>query len=466
MSIGFVLIFLRKQALKAGKYNYSRMTSRNHAFCRRLNNPNHAFALARKFQSLPLYLLLVPGALQAQSVIAPPPARYAGEAPAISLSGDAYYEDESNLLGTTLDLGTGALQWGITHLQPSLLYRLIVGDGFRSSLDDQRSENETTVIHEFYPSVSLNLRDKARVNYTPVFRMYSRDDLDDTVDHRVSFTGHTAYKDWSFNLTQTYVNTAQPLSETGTQTEQEAFLTTFGAGWSLNSSDSLEFGLVQNLRFASSAGDEQNLVDSKNWSGTVWFNHKFWNNLSGAIGAGAGYFTSSRGSDTVFEQLLARLQWRVQQKLLLSAYGGASYGQILDSPGGTQLSPTFQVAADYAILETTTLRLNARRSFTPSYYQNTVNERTEVRLGVNQRLLGKLYLNVDGGYRIASYQSTLDEFDETREDETAFYGARLSMEFLKRASAALFFYRSDHTSSTAGYGYDSSQVGLEIGYRF
>jgi len=54
----------------------------------------------------------------------------------------------------------------------------------------------------------------------------------------------------------------------------------------------------------------------------------------------------------------------------------------------------------------------------------------------------------------------------SREDKGATWSVRLSAPFRNRGATALFYQASQQSSSFQGYTYSSTQVGLEISYRF
>ena len=55
-------------------------------------------------------------------------------------------------------------------------------------------------------------------------------------------------RDWTLDLSQSYVDTTQPLVETG-ETAQEAYTTALNAAWQMNDKMALQLGLNQDFRF-------------------------------------------------------------------------------------------------------------------------------------------------------------------------------------------------------------------------
>jgi len=405
--------------------------------------------------------LAIPAAANAQQVIAPPPPEFTARPPVDPLAGPGA-EAQPDAITSALGAGEGALQWVVTHLHPHILYRFLYGDGIQALPGVQVK----TAIHELYPGVSLNIGKQLNVAYTPVIRVYSSEALEDTFDQAVSLGWHTIYRDWSFALNSNYSLTSQPLVETGAQTETESIATGANAVWAMNQSMALELGLMHNLQLLSGEVEGQRLNDYQTFSTMDWLNYTFAPGLSAAIGVGGGYDDVSAGTDMTFEQVRARVSWRVQRRLNLVASGGAESRQFLDSEAQDNIAPVYSGSAVYQLFEPTRVFVSGAHTISPSYFADELSEATEVSAGIQQRLFGKLVLNLSAGYRLTSYATTAGNLQVTREDESTFVNGRLSTVLFKRASIALLYQWSENTSDEAQYQYHSNQIGFEIGYRF
>jgi len=330
-----------------------------------------------------------------QSVLAPPPSAFSVSPVADPLADRSAGQTDADVIESTLYGGAGAMQWGIAHLHPRLMYRLSYGDGIQSTPGQQQK----TVIHELLPGAFLKIGKNWLLDYSPSIRFYMSGPFKDTFDQNVVFSGGTVYQDWAFNLSQGYSYTSQPLVQTGVQTDEEAFSTDVGATWSINEVLSLQLGINQHFRFLN--GDQANgqLTDSRSWSNTDWLNYQWAPGLSTAVGLSLGYDDVSTGSDMTNEQLLARVAWLVQRRLSLSLMGGGELRQYLDSNVGNSLNPIVRGGIDYQLFEQTRLSLSCSHSTSPSYFSNETTETTEVSAGLQQRLLGSLTLSLSGGLR-------------------------------------------------------------------
>jgi hypothetical protein len=380
-------------------------------------------------------------------------------------------QSESAILGTSQLASSPAaapvsfgspLRWGPVAFHPHLTYRLSYGDGLQA----QPGQQTKTLVNEVLPGLLLNLGDHWNLDYTPSLRFYSSSRFRDTTSHSVALSGQTTYEDWAFGLSQRYASSSQPLVETASQTDQESYTTGLNANWLINTKLSLELGASQDFRFVISSLPSLKLQDSRQWSSTDWLNYQFVPQLGVALGGGGGYVDLSGSSDMVFENIQGRVTWKPTHKVSLTASGGIDIRQFVDSPVPTLISPIFSLAARYQPFEVTTLSLIASRAVNPSYFRGEITENTSVSANLSQRLLGKLTLGLGVGYGNSDHKAAAGGLNISRNDDHTSFNAHLSAPFLKRGSAAVFYRHSENTSNNTGFSYSSSQVGLELAYRF
>lgn len=376
---------------------------------------------------------------------------------------DAYRQIEAEQLKESLDPKSPSylnpnsfLVWGPVTARPHLDTRFTYGNNLRS----RAGSNENTVLEEISPGSLFELGTKWKLDYTPTLSFYSSKDFKDTLGHNVLFAGGTAHGNWLFSLSQQYSVSSQPLIETGAQTEQENFVTSLGASYYFNSKLMLQLGLDQNFRSA------QAFTTSRSWSTMDWLNYQVSSRLSIGAGLGGGYENVSPGSDMTFEQFQAKVNMRLGRKLDLAINGGGEVRQILDVDSDPLVNPIYGASIQYRPFEFTTLSLSGNRLVSSSLLPGQVSETTTISLALNQRLLGLLYLTLSGGFSNNRYILANNTLNLNREDDNTSFAATLSYSFITRGTISIFYNFSDNSSTIAGFDYSSSQVGLQLGYRF
>jgi hypothetical protein len=188
--------------------------------------------------------------------------------------------------------------------------------------------------------------------------------------------------------------------------------------------------------------------------------------LNAAVGVGGGYDNEDASPDMTFEQLQGRVNWRATDKISFQLHGGVEDRQFLSGGAGDLINPVFDATIQYQPFEQTKITLTGNRSVSASYLQNQVIETTGVSGGLNQRLLGRLFLDLSGGYQTVKYISSVSASGSNREDKLYSFGARLSRAFLQRGTIAVLYQISRDDSSQAGYSFTSHQVGFQIGFNY
>jgi hypothetical protein len=400
-------------------------------------------------------LVLAPGA-EAQEVLMAQPQSFAPPQP-------LWQQNQTNEFEVFNPEGTKPaneqdepFKWGPITARPHVLYRFLYASGLPLAPGNQQD----TFINEIDPGIAFDIGNHWELDYTPTLRYYSNHQFTDEFDNAVTLTGATAYEDWNFGLSQSYVSSSASLSQTGTQTSQETYATQLTASYAFNSKMSLDMGLYQNLLYT------QAFENSYDWSTLEWLNYQFWPRLTIGIGAGIGYTIEDGSPDQTYEQFSGRINWRATDKISFQVNAGFQDRQFLDSSAPDLLSPTFGAAIQYQPAEFTQISLNASRSVTPSYFQGQVTDVTAVDLDLNQRLFGKFYLDLNAGYDMTKYIATTSDISVNREDDSYVFNVRLSHEFLKRGTLAVVYQYNDNCSTAPGFAYLSSQVGIEVGYKF
>jgi hypothetical protein len=369
----------------------------------------------------------------------------------------AYQSNEMNVFASpTPQTESQPFQWEALTLRPHPFYQFLYADGIQNG----PGQAYNTTIQEISPGALLEMGRHWTLDYTPIWTFYSNPHFQDTFGQAVRLAGGTVYNDWGLGISQGYTDSSLPSAETATQIRQKIYTTAANASHTLNSKLSLELAANQNIV---SADQFQNYNE---WSTLDWLSYEFWPQLNAAIGVGGGYDDEAASPDMTFEQLQGRVNWRATDKISFQLHGGVEFRQFLSGGAGDLINPVFDATIQYQPFDPTKISLTGQRVVSASYLQNQVTETTGVSAGLNQRLLGKLFLDLSGGYQTVKYVSSVSAPGSNRADNFYSLSARLSRAFLKRGTIAVLYQLNKDDSSLAGYSFTSHQVGFQIGYRY
>jgi hypothetical protein len=199
-----------------------------------------------------------------------------------------------------------------------------------------------------------------------------------------------------------------------------------------------------------------------------WLNYEWGPGLTTGAGIGFGYSMVSSGPDMTYEDYQGRFTWQIAHKLSLSLNGGVQVRQFLNSGQSSLVSPLFGATINYQPLLFTTLSINASESISSSYFQNQVTQTTSVNAGLSQRLFGKYFLSLNGGYAVTTYKDSASGPQEFtgRDDDISSFSVGLSTAFLKHGTASASYSISKTSSNFGGYSYTSNQIGFQLSYGY
>jgi hypothetical protein len=325
------------------------------------------------------------------------------------------------------------------------------------------------------PGVKVDLGSHWSVDYSPTLRYYSSSQLKDEFDYTASLIGNTTFGDWNFGVSQIATVSSSPLTETGTQTDEEDYTTVLVASYIFNESMSLDTTLSQNLDYVTdpfgigtnSAAASQS-YGTRTWSIKESLNYEFWPRLTVSLEPSGGYIGSDAVANQTFEDVEARVRWRATDKISLDLSGGFDDQQYLAAGYSDSLNPVFSASIQYQPFQVTEITLMASRSVTASSYyvlaQNSEN--TLVSLDLNQRLLRKFAADLMFTYTAEDYTTSIGPGSANRSDDLYSFTARLSHPFARRGTWSLIYQYSENQSTVGGFGYNNTMVGAEVNYTY
>ena len=255
-----------------------------------------------------------------------------------------------------------------------------------------------TVIQQISPGFRLDVGDHWILDYTPTWMVYSSKQFSEHLQSECQTDRrHGPIGSWVLGLSQSYTKSDVPQVETATQTHQETYATALNGTYTINSKMSLDLAVNQNFFSA------DQFQSYREWSTLDWLNYQFWARFDVALGVGLGYDDVDARPDMLFEQYQGRVQWRATDKISFQLNGGLEDRQFLDSSTSDALNPVFGGGIQYQPFEHTKISLNAERVVAVSELQNQMTESVGFDGDLNQRLLGRLFLDLSGGYQNIKY---------------------------------------------------------------
>ena len=372
---------------------------------------------------------------------------------------------------------------GDISVRPSLLYRYLNAEGLPVGSRRVASEIQTVA-----PGLQIDLGQHWTINYAPTWTWYTARALRDTTDQALSIAGAVTADDWKFQFTENYGKASPTLIETAQQTDETTWRTSLGASRSFGS----QVGVQLNASLNEHYGDV--FPDTRQWSTQDWLTIKVTPQVEARFGPGAGYIDIVGRPDMTFEKYLARLNWKVSDKLDLGLEGGMENRHSRASAGKDLRNPVLDASLDYRPFTTTTLRMAYSRSVDATYFSDQVTKGSSWTIGLEQRLLGRLYLSANWSHAKSTYEAVTvvapivvppevptepaaePAADPTvgilllslpgRADRIDLFNARLTVQFLQRLTFAATFQKSKNDSSQSGFSFTSKQYGFELSCRY
>ena len=387
---------------------------------------------------------------QAQSILAPGPQPPTETPPAMQQA------NEMDVFATVPQTEAEPLKWGPLTLRPHPYYQFLYADGLQSGTNN----SVHSVIQTVSAGVLLQMGSHWALDYSPLWSFYSNHEFSNAFGQTASLMGGTSYKDWALGLSQSYSDTSSPTAATASQTRTTSYATALNGSYAMNSKMSLDLTLNQQFESA------DQFSSYNEWSTLDWLNYQFWPRFSAGLGVGGGYVDESSSPDITFQQFQGRILWRASDKISLQLAGGVKVLQFLSGGAAPLVNPIFGATIQYQPFEQTRFSVTGSRTVSSSYLQNQVTENMGVTADLNQRLLGKLFLDLSGGYQLVKYVSSVNTSSSSRQDDLYTFNAQLSRAFLKRGTIAVLYQLSEDNSSQAGYSFTSHQVGFQISYTY
>lgn len=404
-----------------------------------------------------------PATLLAQPVIAPPASVISSSPSAVGAS-DAHVGSSASLASGLKQSRPLLLVAGFS-VRPHLLYRVMEADGL---LNATQTEDATSVIQTAALGLTLKSQKMLSFDYTISKNFYSNPIFKDELAHEAVLTVNLSSRSWTLGLSQSYSSNATTLIETGQQTPQEKYTTNVDVVYKLGERTRILSSAALHVRNVNSRSKtpDWTMADWRSLSLTELLYYSFTDRVTLGVGYIIGYDDLTPGVDMANTQPRVEFSWLPTDKLSLGATYGVESRKLKPSNIEDLNNPVYTASLGYAPLPTTRLSLKANRSYSASYFSNSIVNARGWGCGIEQRLIRKLYLGASVNWNKIRYIATGLTTIGDRLDTERSIGVHLSTPFIGQGLMTVSYEHGNNRSTVPGYTFSSHQVAFEVSYRF
>jgi opacity protein-like surface antigen len=218
------------------------------------------------------------------------------------------------------------------------------------------------------------------------------------------------------------------------------------------------------------------LISSQRFIGHLFFNYVPTGKLVLGIGGGGGIeWGDSPTPDQPFGDVNARLTYQATGKISLYAMGGVEFRDFEnnDDTRGTYTTGVYELGATFQPFDGTLITLRGNRRVAVSAVlpgQDFVL--SNIIGGVRQRLFGRVFVGVSGGYEHDNYFSTINGVNATRDDNYWLIEPSLDVVLFNHpapafgASVGAYYIHRENASNVNTFDFVDNQVGVRAFFVF
>jgi len=219
------------------------------------------------------------------------------------------------------------------------------------------------------------------------------------------------------------------------------------------------------LALYNTINDPEGFIQTTEWRAEGFAQYAVTPLIQLGLGIAGGRLDVAEGSDQAFEQVLARGEYSLSDKLHAQLSGGVEFRQF-DASASDRTNPVFALGIDWRPVAATEITLQAFRRVTASALN--VNENftlTGFEATFRRELHVGLQFSLTGGYHNASY-SFLSGGEENRTDNYVFVRPGLFYQLTDRLQAGLTYQYRRNESNLNRFSFSDNQVTAEIMLRY
>ena len=224
---------------------------------------------------------------------------------------------------------------------------------------------------------------------------------------------------------------------------------------------------------------DTSLISSQLFIGHLYFNYIPTGKLVLGIGGGGGIeWGDSPTPDQPFGSVNARLTYQATGKISLYVMGGVEFRDFEDqgtTRGGTYTTGTYELGATWQPFDGTLITLRGnRRNAVSAVLAGQDFTLSNIIGGIRQRLFGRVFIGVTGGYEHDNYFSTLSGVNATREDNYWLIEPTLDVVIFNHprptfpfgASVGVYYLHRENDSNFDSFDFVDNQVGIRAAFVF
>jgi hypothetical protein len=358
----------------------------------------------------------------------------------------------------------------------------------RSVYDDNINLFQTNRVSDFYtsiePAIMVGFGDiegrtenYIRLDYLPAIFFFADHSENDSVQHVVRIDGQYRVN----RLTLTLSQMVQLMDGVDVQTtdsagglDQQVNLDVAGrTRFNIYSTHVNAAYYVTGKMFLSAGGDftathYSTLISSEIISGNLFLNYDYSPKVVVGIGGVAGYNrVDSPTPDQNFEQANVRISYQATGKLNFAASVGAELRHFDGDTRDQRVSPVFEIGANYTPFDGTKISLTAnRRTLNSAVLAGQDYSVTNITMGVQQRLLRRFFLSVNGGYENSDYFSAVSNSGATRDDDYFFVQPSIAVSVTRFWTVGAYYLHRVNSSTLDAFAFHDNQVGVRSTLEF
>ena len=366
------------------------------------------------------------------------------------------------------------------HYLLRLNIRTVYDDNINLLNDNQISDFYTTIepaIMLGFGDTDARIENYVRLDYLPAAFFFADHSENNSVQHVMRLDGQYRINRLTLNLSQLVqimdgvdVQTTdssggldqQVNLDVAGRTQFDIYTTHLNAAYYLTGKTFLSAGADY------TSTQYESLISSEVFSGNFFLNYNYSPKLIVGLGGTVGTNrVDAPNPDQTFQQANLRMSYQATGKIDFAGTAGVEFRQFDGDMGGEHTSPVFEMRMNYAPFDGTKISLAANRRTLNSAVLAAQNYAvTNFSIGVQQRLLQRLFLGVNAGYENSDYFSTIGSTAPSRDDNYFFVQPSIAVRVTRFWTVGAYYLHRENDSSFESFSFHDNQVGLRSSLEF